>query len=140
MATQAPALHIETAEPMQSADAEYKATTVAEASMVEKQRDCERHHGGRRNWSCELRLVKHSPSHDKATQAPTLHGAYCHRDCEGHHGRFHSWSRGHENPTELPPRDWVCQIHTHTKATDTTRRWCASYQTQEEREILPKAS
>ena len=34
MATQAPALHIETAEPMQSADAEYKATTVVVASMV----------------------------------------------------------------------------------------------------------
>ena len=34
MATQAPALHIETAKPVQSADAEYKATTVVVASMV----------------------------------------------------------------------------------------------------------
>ena len=34
MATQAHALHIETAKPVQSADAEYKATTVVVASMV----------------------------------------------------------------------------------------------------------
>ena len=34
MATQAHALHIETEKPVQSADAEYKATTVVVASMV----------------------------------------------------------------------------------------------------------
>ena len=35
-------------------------------------------------------------------------------DVAGHRGGFHSWSRGHENPTALPIRAWICQIQAHS--------------------------
>ena len=38
------------------------------------------------------------------------------KDCERHQGGHRNWSCEHERPSVLPARDWVCQIHTHTKA------------------------
>ena len=45
---------------------------------------------------------------------------YNQRDCERHHRGLRNWSCEHENPTVLPARDWVCQIHTQKTGMSTT--------------------
>ena len=71
------------------------------------------------HWDRRARAIcrRRARGHDSCSGN---NGTTIQRDCERHHSGLRNWSCEHENPTVLPARDWVCQIHTHETGMSTT--------------------
>ena len=84
-------------------------TTRSEKSTTTRHRDA--------NTPAAQVCRRRARDHDSCSgsDGPTIQ-----RDCERHHIELRNWSCEHENPSVLPARDWVCQIHTHKTGMSTT--------------------